>query len=86
MIGQDDARLPPAIADRFIQPFAGFLKIKAFGYDLNLLTPLHGVLVNFGVQTARVDPDYEGRYLIEVSDDERYLPGPNARLIDRPTN
>jgi NhaA family Na+:H+ antiporter len=39
MIQQDDARLPPEIADRFTQPFARFLKIKtATGCALFLAT------------------------------------------------
>ena len=44
------------------------LRSSAFGRDLRLLTSLHGSILNFGQQTARVDQGRAGRYLIEITD------------------
>ena len=44
------------------------LRFAAFGRDLRLLTSLHGSILNFGQQTARVDPGRADRYLIEITD------------------
>jgi hypothetical protein len=43
-------------------------RFRAFGRDLNLLVSLHGVMMNFGHQTARVDPDQPDRYVIELAE------------------
>ena len=44
------------------------LRFQAFGRDLRLLTSLHGSILNFAQQTARVDPDRADRYIIEFTD------------------
>lgn len=44
----------------------------AFGRDLRLLTSLHSSIVNFGTQTARPDPEFDDRYMIEIADVEVY--------------
>ena len=44
------------------------LRFAAFGRDLRLLTSLHGSILNFGQQAARVDPGRADRYLIEITD------------------
>ena len=46
-------------------PQARFL---AFGRDLRLLTSLHRSILNFSQQTARLDPDRPGYYVIECTD------------------
>ena len=43
-------------------------RVAAFGRDLNLLVSLHRVIMNFGAQTAKLDPDHPDRYLIELSE------------------
>lgn len=43
-------------------------RFRAFGRDLTLLVSLHGVMMNFGHQTSRVDPDHDDRYVIELAD------------------
>ena len=44
----------------------------AFGRDLRLLVSLHRSLLNFGAQTAKPDPDYTDRYIIEITGAEPY--------------
>jgi hypothetical protein len=46
----------------------GHMRFLAFGRDLRLLTSLHGSILNFARQTAKVDPDRPGRYVIEFTD------------------
>lgn len=43
-------------------------RFQAFGRDLRLLTSLHASLLNFGKQTALVDPDLPDRYVLELTD------------------
>lgn len=50
-------------------------RFRAFGHDLRLLTSLHSVILNFGVQTVEPDPDHERRYLLRVTGAE---PAPDA--------
>lgn len=47
-------------------------RYHAFGRDLRLLTSLHGMLLNFGAQTAKPDPDNDDRYILEISGAEPY--------------
>lgn len=50
-------------------------RFRAFGHDLRLLTSLHSVILNFGVQTVEPDPDHERRYRLRVTGAE---PAPDA--------
>jgi len=43
-------------------------RFRAFGRDLNLLVSLHEAIMNFGRQTASLDPDHSDRYMIELDD------------------
>jgi len=43
-------------------------RFLAFGRDLRLLTSLHGSILNFARQTAKVDPDRTDRYVIEFTE------------------
>ena len=43
-------------------------RFRAFGRDLNLLVSLHRAIMNFGAQTATIDPDHADRYVIEFAD------------------
>jgi hypothetical protein len=43
-------------------------RFVAFGRDLRLLTTLHASILNFSKQTAKVDPDRPGHYIIETTD------------------
>ena len=42
-------------------------RFVAFGRDLRLLTSLHSSILNFSKQTAKVDPDRPGHYMIETT-------------------
>ena len=42
-------------------------RFVAFGRDLRLLTSLHASILNFSKQTAKVDPDRPGHYMIETT-------------------
>jgi hypothetical protein len=41
---------------------------EAFGRDLRLMNTLSGSMLNFGRWTSRPDPEYEGRYIVEIHD------------------
>jgi len=41
-------------------------RFEAFGRDLRLVNTLSGSMLNFGRWTSRPDPEYEGRYLVEI--------------------
>lgn len=47
-------------------------RFRAFGRDLKLLVSLHGTLLNFGVQTAKADPEHPDRYLLEIAQADPY--------------
>jgi len=49
--------------DQQIDPKTRF---EAFGRDLRLMNTLSGSMLNFGRWTSRPDPEFEGRYLIEI--------------------
>lgn len=51
--------------ERENDPRARFL---AFGRDLRLLTTLSGTILNFARWSSKPDPDWEDRYVIEVSE------------------
>jgi len=41
-------------------------RFEAFGRDLRLINTLSGSMLNFGRWISRPDPEYDGRYLIEI--------------------
>jgi hypothetical protein len=43
-------------------------RFLAFGRDLRLLTSMHASILNFSKQTAKVDPDRPGYYVIEMTE------------------
>lgn len=47
-------------------------RYRAFGRDLRLLVSMHGTILNFGTQTAKPDPDYADRYILEISEADPY--------------
>lgn len=47
-------------------------RFRAFGRDLKLLVSLHATLLNFGVQTAKPDPEHADRYRLEISQADPY--------------
>ena len=50
------------------QEYDAHARFQAFGRDLRLLTSLHASILNFGRQTANVDPEQADRYVIEMTE------------------
>jgi hypothetical protein len=47
-------------------------RYRAFGRDLKLLVSMHRALLNFGEQISKPDPDFDDRYILEISGAEPY--------------
>lgn len=50
-------------------------RFRAFGRDLALLSSLHRAILNFGTQTAKLDPEHPDRYVLEITEADPYPDG-----------